>query len=140
MQFQHAELLGARAKIKDLNEEMKRSATAREERLFKARQLVCQLRNRKKETKKGPELPIREQKQGLKRELDYNLVDFMDILFACMEERISQRESQSSHQPVTIPNSGVMESDSNVNEMPPPNLTNGTTVTISSLSAADRST
>ena len=139
MQFQHAELLGARAKIKDLNEEMKRSATAREERLFKARQLVCKLRNGKKVTK-GPELSIKEQKQGLKRELDYNLVDFMDILFACMEERISQWESQSSHQPMTVPNSEVMESDSNVNEMPPPNLTNGTTVTISSLSAGDRST
>lgn len=134
MEFQHAELLGARAKIKQKTEEMKRSNKAREEHLFEGRQFVSQRRNNYHKQNQVKKLSALEEQKGLKRELDYDYNDFMDVLLACMEQRISQWEGKSQMFPMVDSDSSRQESLPN--DMPPPAPKNGTAATISSIPVA----
>ena len=97
MNFQHAELLGARAKIQQLTNQLEETRKGQEKRLQQAKQLVCDLRSRQGSRDlssfSGPTIPVEEQIAGLKKEMDNN-IDFQDALSKAMDERIRQMESE----------------------------------------------
>jgi hypothetical protein len=101
MQFQHAELLGARDKIQQLNREMEQSSKGREDHYFKARQLACQQRNklealvgREASTSTSPMMSLDKQKEGLTRELN-SMFDWTTILPKLMEQEASTVSSKT---------------------------------------------
>jgi hypothetical protein len=98
MQFQHAELLGARDKIQQLNREMEQSSKGREEHYFKARQLACQQRNKfealEREASTRPMMSLEEQKEGLTRELN-SIFDWTTILPKLMAQNATTLSSKT---------------------------------------------
>jgi hypothetical protein len=90
MQFQHAELIGAREKIHHMNRSMEQSCEEREENLQKARQLLCERRNKLQLTEQkafeGDPMPEDRQKELLEREVDSGFFDW-DMLPLIMENQ-----------------------------------------------------
>ncbi|CAJ1959200.1 unnamed protein product [Cylindrotheca closterium] len=98
MQFQHNELLNARNKIQQLNNQLEETSKAQQERLQKTQQLVCDLRTQQGSSSTASAaleepLPLDDQVRGLKKEMDHN-IDFMDLLAKAMDESIRQMESK----------------------------------------------
>jgi hypothetical protein len=90
VQFQHAELLGARGKIKQMMNDMARATNTREETIYKTRLFASQVRTTSSTHKKKkvctPRLSLKEQTEGLKHEFE-DMLDIMDLLYKCMDER-----------------------------------------------------
>jgi hypothetical protein len=90
MHFQHAELLGAREKIEQMNRSMQQSGKEREEYLQMGRQLRCASRNKLQLTEqrasKGDLMPVERQKELLEREVNSGFFDW-DMLLKTMENQ-----------------------------------------------------
>jgi hypothetical protein len=96
VQFQHAELLGARSKIKQMTEDVARTTNTRKETIYKTRLFASQVRTTSSTHKKRictGRLSLKEQTEGLKHEFE-DMLDFMDLLYKCMDERTALGEAR----------------------------------------------